>query len=51
MLEDDDFAEMTRRVSATAEKHGAGRVVALLEGGYNLSLLGGSVRCHLSALA
>jgi len=50
MLEDGDFSEMTKRVLAIAEKHGAGRVVALLEGGYNLSLLGGSVRSHVSAM-
>jgi acetoin utilization deacetylase AcuC-like enzyme len=50
MLEDSDFSEMTKEVLRIAEKHGAGRVVALLEGGYNLNLLGGSVRSHLAAL-
>lgn len=50
MLEDDDFSEMTKEVLAVAEKHGAGRVVGLLEGGYNLELLGGSVKSHISAL-
>ena len=50
MLEDADFYEMTKQVSEIAEKHGAGRVVSLLEGGYNLQLLGDSVRSHLSAL-
>jgi acetoin utilization deacetylase AcuC-like enzyme len=50
MLEDSDFSEMTKDVLRLAEKHGAGRVVALLEGGYNLNLLGGSVRSHLIAL-
>jgi acetoin utilization deacetylase AcuC-like enzyme len=50
MLEDSDFAEMTKEVLRLAEKHGAGRVVGLLEGGYNLNLLGGSVRTHLTAL-
>jgi acetoin utilization deacetylase AcuC-like enzyme len=50
MLEDSDFSEMTNEVLRIAEKHGHGRVVGLLEGGYNLELLGGSVRSHLSAL-
>jgi acetoin utilization deacetylase AcuC-like enzyme len=50
MLEDSDFSEMTKDVLRIAEKHGAGRVIGLLEGGYNLQLLGGSVTSHLSAL-
>src|SRR4030095_17223498 len=44
MLEDEDFAEMTKDVLKIAEKHSNGRVVSVLEGGYNLDLLGGSVR-------
>jgi len=50
MLEDSDFAEMTKEVLRIAEKHSRGRVVGLLEGGYNLDLLGGSVKSHVSAL-
>jgi len=50
MLEDSDFAEMTKEVLRIAERHSHGRVVGLLEGGYNLDLLGGSVRSHLAAL-
>ncbi|MBI4473493.1 MAG: histone deacetylase [Acidobacteria bacterium] len=50
MLEDTDFSEMTKEVLRIAEKHGAGRVIGLLEGGYNLNLLGGSVKSHLAAL-
>jgi acetoin utilization deacetylase AcuC-like enzyme len=50
MLEDTDYAEMTKDVLRIAEKHSNGRVVSLLEGGYNLDLLGGSVRSHLNAL-
>jgi len=50
MLEDSDFAEMTKEVLRMAEKHGKGRVLGLLEGGYNLQLLGGSVTSHLAAL-
>jgi acetoin utilization deacetylase AcuC-like enzyme len=50
MLEDSDFSEMTKESLRIAEKHGKGRVVGLLEGGYNLELLGGSVRSHIAAL-
>jgi acetoin utilization deacetylase AcuC-like enzyme len=50
LLEDSDFAEMTKDVLKLAEKYSEGRVVSLLEGGYNLDLLGGSVRAHLAAL-
>ena len=50
MLEDSDFAEMTKELLRIAEKHAAGRLIGLLEGGYNLDLLGGSVVSHLEAL-
>ncbi len=50
MLEDGDFSEMTKEVLRIAEKHAAGRVIGLLEGGYNLELLGDSVRSHVAAL-
>jgi acetoin utilization deacetylase AcuC-like enzyme len=50
LLEDSDFAEMTKAVLKLAEKYSDGRVISLLEGGYNLDLLGGSVRAHLTAL-
>jgi acetoin utilization deacetylase AcuC-like enzyme len=50
MLEDRDFYEMTKEALRIAEKHSAGRLVGLLEGGYNLDLLGGSVKSHLAAL-
>jgi acetoin utilization deacetylase AcuC-like enzyme len=50
MLEDSDFAEMTKELLRIAERYGGGRLVAMLEGGYNLNLLGGSVVSHLSAL-
>ena len=50
MLENDDFSEMTKEALRIAEKHAAGRVIGLLEGGYNLELLGDSVRSHIAAL-
>lgn len=51
MLEDSDFAEMTAQVMDIADRCGAGRVVSLLEGGYNLHTLGETVRVHVAALA
>jgi acetoin utilization deacetylase AcuC-like enzyme len=50
LLEDDDFAEMTKEVMALAERHAGGRVVSMLEGGYNLDTLGETVRTHINAL-
>jgi acetoin utilization deacetylase AcuC-like enzyme len=49
-LEDRDFAEMTAEVMDLADRHATGRVVSVLECGYNLHTLGESVRTHLGAL-
>jgi acetoin utilization deacetylase AcuC-like enzyme len=49
-LDDNDFSEMTKDVLRIADKHSRGRVIGLLEGGYNLSLLGRSVQSHIHAL-
>jgi len=51
MLEDSDFREMTREVMDIADRHGRGRVVSVLEGGYNLNTLGETVKTHIGALA
>ncbi|HTF36912.1 MAG TPA: histone deacetylase [Blastocatellia bacterium] len=51
MLEDSDFEEMTRQVMYMADRNGGGRVVSVLEGGYNLDTLGEAVRTHVAALA
>jgi acetoin utilization deacetylase AcuC-like enzyme len=50
MLEDTDFAEMTKEVLDLADRHAAGRVVSVLEGGYNLDTLGVTVKTHVGAL-
>ncbi len=50
LLEDADFAEMTSQVMDMAERNGNGRVVSVLEGGYNLDTLGETVRTHVAAL-
>ena len=50
MLEDSDFGEMTKEVMEIAERCATGRVVSMLEGGYNLETLGETVRTHVTAL-
>jgi acetoin utilization deacetylase AcuC-like enzyme len=49
-LEVDDFEVLTREVVSVAETHAAGRIVSVLEGGYNVPILAGSVVAHLDAL-
>ena len=49
-LSDADFAELTGIVRGIAAKHGKGRVVSVLEGGYSLSGLAAGVRAHVEAL-
>lgn len=46
-----DYAWITERVKDVARRHGKGRIVSCLEGGYNLSALGRSVEAHLRVLA
>ena len=50
LLRDGDFAEMTRLVMGIAERHTGGRVVSVLEGGYDLGGLGAGVAAHVGAL-
>lgn len=47
---DDTFAEMTRRCVALAEKWCEGRIVSVLEGGYNPSSLAEAALAHVRAL-
>ena len=49
-LTDDGFERMTRRLVAVADDLCGGRVVSVLEGGYNLAALGRSAVRHLIAL-
>lgn len=51
MLEDEDFAAMTRTVKELARKACAGRLISCLEGGYNIGALGQAVRAHVQALS
>ena len=50
MLEADDFAWATRQVLEEAERCCQGRVVSLLEGGYDLTGLADSVAAHVQVL-
>jgi acetoin utilization deacetylase AcuC-like enzyme len=49
-LTDDDFADLTHRVMEIADRHAGGRVVSMLEGGYNLSGLASAAAAHVDAL-
>ena len=49
-LREEDFAWITRKLMAIAQRRCNGRVVSLLEGGYDLSGLAGSVAAHVGAL-
>jgi acetoin utilization deacetylase AcuC-like enzyme len=51
MLEDSDFSDMTKEVLDLADRRSSGRVVSVLEGGYNLHTLGETVRTHVAALS
>jgi len=50
-VEADDYAELTRDLLAVARRHGEGRIVSMLEGGYSLEGLASSSRAHVEALA
>ena len=50
-LETEDFAWATRTLLAVARRHAGGRLVSLLEGGYDLQALGESVATHVGVLA
>ena len=45
-----DFAWATNEIAEVAAKHAQGRLVSMLEGGYNLAALAKSVGVHVKAL-
>lgn len=49
-LAEADFAWATQELISVAEKHSGGRVVSMLEGGYDLAALAKSVAVHVKAL-
>lgn len=51
LLTDDCYHTMTRELRDLARATADGRIVSCLEGGYNLTTLGGSVLAHLRAFA
>lgn len=50
LLTAEDFGAMTRQVVGLAEEHCGGRLVSVLEGGYDLSALADSVEAHVREL-
>jgi acetoin utilization deacetylase AcuC-like enzyme len=49
-LSDEDFADLTRVLTKVAAQYAKGRVVSVLEGGYNLSGLASAAAAHVRAL-
>jgi acetoin utilization deacetylase AcuC-like enzyme len=47
---ENDFAWITRELMGVAERHCEGRLVSMLEGGYNLDALGTSAAVHVKTL-
>ena len=51
LLQDEDFVRMTGAARQWADATCDGRLISCLEGGYNLGILGQTVRAHVAALA
>jgi acetoin utilization deacetylase AcuC-like enzyme len=49
-LTDDDFVSLTKLLMKAADDHCQGRLVSVLEGGYNLTGLASAVTAHVGAL-
>ena len=49
-LVDEDFTDLTRLARQIADQHAGGRLISLLEGGYNLDGLAAAATAHLRAL-
>ena len=49
-LNEDDFTWATQKLMDVADRYADGRVVSVLEGGYDLQALGNSVAAHVAAL-
>jgi acetoin utilization deacetylase AcuC-like enzyme len=49
-LMEEDYAWITTELMKLADRHAGGRVVSVLEGGYNLDALGRGVAAHVRAL-
>ena len=49
-LDESDFVWITEQLMAVADEHCEGRIVSVLEGGYNLDALGRAAFCHIKSL-
>jgi len=49
-LEEEDFGWVTARLAEAAGRHAQGRLISVLEGGYDLKALAGCAAAHVSAL-
>ena len=49
-LLEDDYAWITRALCMLADRHAQGRLVSVLEGGYDLNALGRSAVAHVEAM-
>jgi acetoin utilization deacetylase AcuC-like enzyme len=50
LLDDKDFSDLTGVMREIADKHAGGRLLSVLEGGYNLTGLASGLRAHVEAL-
>jgi acetoin utilization deacetylase AcuC-like enzyme len=50
LLEEDDYRWITAKLCELADRHAGGRIVATLEGGYDLAALAASVAAHIRVL-
>jgi len=50
-FQDADYAWVTERIKSVADRYAQGRIVSILEGGYDLSALARSVVRHIRVLA
>ncbi len=50
MLHEDDFTWITAEIAAIASDKACGRLVSVLEGGYDRSALAASAAAHVKAL-
>jgi len=51
LLTDEDFVDLTRLMLKAADQYAGGRLVSVLEGGYNLSGLASAATAHVRALS
>jgi acetoin utilization deacetylase AcuC-like enzyme len=51
LLTDEDFVKLTQKLLALADQHAGGRLLSLLEGGYNVDGLAAAVVSHVRCLA